>query len=290
MCVRSGAILMILGCASTALAQEPIYRTTGFVESEGEQIYYESFGEGEAVVLSHGLGGNHAIWYQQVPELAQTFRVITWDQRGFGRSTNTQNASSPKAAAVDLLALLDHLQIERAHLIGQSMGGWAVMGFALAHPERVRSLVLADTIGGIYNEAIAAHFDAYIRAASQSTPPNQLPINEHPALGGQLSKENPAHAFLYSQIGSNSPPAPANMGLLLRTTAYDAEQIAALTLPVLCIVGANDPIFPPQVVREAAAMLQNAEVVELPDAGHSPYFETPQPWNETVLAFLNRNR
>src|SRR5690349_1553135 len=135
--------------AAQAHADDPVL-TSGFVECDREQIYYEAVGSGDALVLSHGLGGNHAIWYQQVPEFAKHYCVVTWDQRGFGRSTNTANNSGPEAAARDLAAVLDHLKIDRAHLVGQSMGGWAVMGYALAHPERVRSLVLADTLGGIY--------------------------------------------------------------------------------------------------------------------------------------------
>ncbi len=270
-----------------SLSMRDVFRTAGFVESGGEQIYYESFGEGPVVVLSHGLGGNHAIWYQQVPVFAQEFRVITWDQRGFGRSSNTRNESSPKAAALDLAAILDHLGIGKAHLVGQSMGGWAVMGFALAHPERVSKLVLADTIGGIYTPEIERHFDAYIRAAGQGPAPDALPITRHPAIGESIGVRDPAQAFLYSQIGSTAAPAPANMGLLLRTTAYERAKIEALEVETLCVVGEDDPIFPPAVIREAASVLPNARVVELPGAGHSPYFETPAAWNASVLEFLS---
>ena len=95
----------------------------GFITQEDESIYYESYGTGETVILCHGLGGNHAIWYQQVPVLACLFNVITWDQRGFGRSTNRAKQSGPAAAVIDLKSLIDHLKVEQAHIIGQSMGG-----------------------------------------------------------------------------------------------------------------------------------------------------------------------
>lgn len=279
------AVACLLAVCAVARADDPVM-TSGFVENGGEQIYYESAGEGEALVLSHGLGGNHAIWYQQVPVFAQHYRVITWDQRGFGRSTNTRNESGPAAAADDLRALLDHLDVDRAHLVGQSMGGWAVMGFALAHPNRVQSLVLADTLGGVYTDAAARHFDTYIREAMTSPPPDELPITQHPAIGGQLGVEDPARAFLYRQIGSTAAPAPPGMGLKLRQTAYPLEDIRRITYPVLLVVGANDLIFPPAVVRSIAAEIPGAHVVELPDAGHSPYFETPAAWNAAVSEFL----
>ena len=100
-------------------------------------------------MLGHGAGGNHAIWFQQVPVFEREHRVITWDQRGFGNSTNRHGLANPHTATKDLLAILDHFEIERAHIVGQSMGGWAAMGLAVAHGDRVRSLVLADTLAGI---------------------------------------------------------------------------------------------------------------------------------------------
>lgn len=280
---RFAFVLLAVGAAARA---DDLVLTSGFVENGGEQIYYESVGAGEALVLSHGLGGNHAIWYQQVPEFAQRFRVITWDQRGFGRSTNATNEAGPAAAADDLRALLDHLKIDRAHLVGQSMGGWAVMGFALEHPDRVRSLILADTLGGIYTPEAAKHFDTYIRDSMSGTPPDRLPITRHPAIGEQLGEQDPAKAFLYRQIGSTTAPAPPGMGLKLRQTAYPLEKVRVLNIPTLFVVGEHDPIFPPAVIRNIAAEVPGARVVELPGTGHSPYFETPAAWNDAVSVFL----
>ncbi len=266
-------------------ADDPVL-TSGFVESGGEQIYYEAAGSGDAVVLSHGLGGNHAIWYQQVPAFAERFQVITWDQRGFGRSTNAKGENSPAAASIDLAAVLDRLGVDRAHLVGQSMGGWAVMGFALAHPERVRSLVLADTLGGIFTAEASEHFDAYIRDMMTQPTPDELPITRHPALGEQLGAADPVKAFLYRQIGGLGGPAPRNAGLQLRQTGYPLDEVRRLNVPALFVVGEHDPIFPPAVVRSVAAEVSGARIVELPRAGHSPYFETPEAWNTAVLEFL----
>jgi len=255
----------------------------GFFESENESLYFESYGEGEPLILCHGLGGNHAIWYQQIPVLARHYRVVTWDQRGFARSSNRSAKAGPIAAAKDLRALLDHLEIESAHLIGQSMGGWAVLGFALDQPERTRSLVLADTIAGIYTPGIAAAFDAALKARPS---PQDLPFGRHPAIDTRLTEDNLPQAFLYSQIGSIAEPPPADMLTLLRNTAYPLASVGKLDIPTLCVVGSNDPYFSPDAMGEAAAQLRNARVVEIPDTGHSPYFETPALWNAAVLKFL----
>jgi pimeloyl-ACP methyl ester carboxylesterase len=264
-----------------------IYRKTGFAESNGARIYYESIGEGEPVVLSHGYGGNHAIWFQQVPVLAQKYRVITWDQRGFGRTESPADSATPRTAALDLAALLDHLAIEKAHLVGQSMGGWAILGFAVEHPGRVLSLTFADTIGGIYTPEVAKAFGGYVQRAASAPRPDDLPVGQHPAVGAQLTASDPAKAFLYTQIGSVAAPPPPRMGQLLRDTAYDIEAIRALTVPTLFIVGQNDPITPPATIREAATQIKGSQVVEIANTGHSPYFETPDQWNAILLSFLD---
>jgi pimeloyl-ACP methyl ester carboxylesterase len=283
--------LVLIGFMPAPMASaKELVLESGFVESGGERIYYETVGTGDAVVLSHGLGGNHAIWYQQVTVFAEHFQVITWDQRGFGRSTDTRKESGPPAAVEDLKALLDHLKIDRAHLVGQSMGGWAVTGFALKYPDRVRSLVLADTLGGIFTPEASRQYDAYIKEVATTPPPDQWAITRHPALGEELGAANPAQAFLYREIASVAAPAPAGMGLKLRQTAYKLEDVRKLNVPVLFVVGEHDPIFLPATIRSVAAEVKGAQVKELPGAGHSPYFETPGAWNVAVSAFLSETR
>lgn len=256
--------------------------TTGTVTSSGEDMYYEVAGEGVPLVLCHGAGGNHAIWYQQVPEFAETFRVVTWDQRGFGLSTNRAGQDGPPAAVGDLTALLDHLGIEQAHLVGQSMGGWAVMGFALQHPDRVISLVVADSTAGIMNDRMAEMWSTRQRA--------ELPrgaMGAHPAIGDGIRERDPAKAFLYQEIGAfRSDLEDAAVVAKLIATRYPLEDVKSLDLPVLLIVGSEDQLIPPEVMREMPDVVPNASLVEIADSGHSPHFEQPEAWNAAVLSFL----
>ncbi len=90
---------------------------------------------------------------------ARRYKVITWDQRSFGNSTDHAGRHNAEAFAADLLALLDHLEIDKAHVAGQSMGGWTTVRFALDHPDRVRSVILADTTGGIVTEEVRADYE-----------------------------------------------------------------------------------------------------------------------------------
>lgn len=274
-------------CAMVVMAEDPKMGDRGFVETEGEKIYYETYGEGDTVVFSHGLGGNHAIWYQQVYEFAKRYRVVTWDQRGFGLSTNLNGTAGPEAASRDLKALLDHLEIEQTHLIGQSMGGWTTMGFVLENPERVRSVVFADTIAGIYTPEIEAQFDAYIRSAFSAPTRGAMAFGAHPAVGAKHTQSDPVHSFLYEQIGSAASPPPPTIAKQLRDTAYDTARIGAISAPVLFVVGSDDPIFMPTSIRAASALIPGSAVVEIQDAGHSPYFERPELWNAAVAEFLS---
>jgi len=257
--------------------------TTGTFESGGERIYYERSGEGPAVVLCHGLGGNHAVWYQQVPVFAERFEVVTWDQRGFGTSTNASGESGPAAAVTDLGALLDHLSLDRAHVVGQSMGGWAVMGFALASPERVASMTICDSTAGVWTDAIG---EVFSRRSAPAPPEPKL--GSHTAVGRALRERDLAKAFLYQQIGTfRGGVDDAEMVSRLFSTRYHTDDVSRLPVPVLAVVGGDDDLIPPDAVRAMASVIPDARVVEIPGAGHSPYFEQPAAWNEAVLSFLD---
>ncbi len=98
----------------------------------GFKLYYERVGGGPALVFLHGLGGNHLSWWQQLPYFMRWYECITLDQRSFGLSPDPDGKFA-NAHPDDLARLLDHLKIERAALVGQSMGGWTIVGYALAH-------------------------------------------------------------------------------------------------------------------------------------------------------------
>ena len=261
-------------------------RSTGYLDRDGERIYYEVCGEETApwLVLGHGAGGNHAVWFQQVAWFCRSFRVLTWDQRGFGRSTNREGAASPAVAAADLAALCDHLWTGPAHVIGQSMGGWAALGLTLARPDLVASLVLADTLGGIPVREWTER-----RALPRSAQPV---VGDHPALGGRFRAAHPDRALLYQQLGGWGLPNAERAGALsgLTTTTFGPDETAGISCPVLFIVGSKDEIFPPAWIRRVAAAVPGSVVEVIEGAGHSPYFEMPDQWNALVTLHLAATR
>jgi pimeloyl-ACP methyl ester carboxylesterase len=274
---------------------DTILRETGFVASRDERIYWESHGSGDPLVLCHGAGGHHTTWFQQVPVLARRRRVVTWDHAGFGLSTDRAGVSGPLVAVEDLRAVLGSLGLERVDLVGQSMGGWTALGFALAEPARVRRLVLADSLAGLSSPAISAHLRRLAAATAAALPsrPAGAPVPQrlgaHPALDPSFVARDPVRAHLYQALAEFAPDLRA-VGARLLAHAWPAAALRDFAVPVLIVVGERDALFPPALLREAALLFRDARVVEIPGCGHSPYFEEPEAWNRAVEAFLDDQR
>ncbi len=258
-----------------------------FFSHRHARLYYEVHGPplGEAPVLvwAHGAGGNHLSWWQQIPHFVRRYTCVTFDHRGFGLSAEGDDSPGGAAFVSDLQTLLDHLGIEAAVLIGQSMGGWTSLGFAVQHPTRVQALVLADTHGGLTSEAVShAWATAFQRLRAET-------YTYHPAAGARMTREQPAKYFLYMQIaGLNSEHSLDELAELLATAGSPTpEEVGRVSCPVLFIWGEEDEVIPVEVGQVAATYFRNATLVTIPQAGHSAYFERPEKFNESVEDFLN---
>ncbi len=247
-----------------------------FAHSGGARIYYEVHGEGPWLVLAHGAGGNHLSWWQQVPAFRESHRCLLLDQRGFGLSGA---AADPSLLAADLLAVLDHAGAERATLVGQSMGGWAVAGAAALAPERAEGLLLAGTLGGLHDDGILADLAAHHRGVPGFDP--------HLALAPAFPAEDPARTFLYDEIAGLSAPPTARFLQELLALRVRPD---AIHCPVCFVAGAQDQLFPLDLIRRAHARMPGAELSVVAEAGHSAYFERPAEFNRALAAFLERIR
>jgi pimeloyl-ACP methyl ester carboxylesterase len=240
----------------------------------GIELYYEVHGQGPAVVFAHGAGGNHLSWWQQVPVLARQYRCISFDHRGFGQSLDVPHGPGSQAFVQDLKGLLDHLEIERAALVAQSMGGRTCLGFTLAYPERVPALVMADTTGGFSDARMAQLRAEGETALAGANPPPRTYARHFP-------QEQPASAFLYEQIRALNPPRQEAAG-----PGPTAEQVRALRTPTLLIVGEHDVIAPPALMKMFQNYIPHARLAEVAGAGHSVYFEKSAEFNRLVQEFF----
>lgn len=251
-----------------------------FAKVNAARLYYQQHGSGPDVVFLHGAGGNHLVWWQQVAHFASEYRCTTYDARGWGRSTGDM-AVGRMSLGTDLVALLDHLGIERAHIIAQSMGGRAVAGVARLAPHTVASLTLCGTTAGATNDRVRELQDELRDERGEGG------LREH-ALAPGFEEEHPHLALLYRQLNALNPPRPK--GLLGRPPptyrGSTHEMIARLGVPVLYIVGEHDLITSPEMIREAQSLIPGAQYHEIRGAGHSCYFERPEEWNAVVGDFL----
>ncbi len=249
-------------------------------ELPGARVHYEVHGEGPWLVFAHGAGGNRLSWWQQIPHFATRFRCVIYDQPGWGAST-CDGGPDPSRFARDLTALLDHLAITRVALVGQSMGGWAVLGCALGAPTRVTHVLLASTLAGLLDDATAAQLARVIDASADR------PFDAHAALAADFPQRESARTFLFERIAAMNPPLSAGfLHALVRL------RVAAPTAPppfaTAFVAGDCDRLFPAPLVQSAHARFPGAELTMVSGAGHSVYFEDPDAFNRRLDAFLVR--
>jgi pimeloyl-ACP methyl ester carboxylesterase len=248
----------------------------------GARIFYrDTGGTGVPVILLHAATGSSRVWEYQFPALvAAGYRVIAFDRRGWGRTEINSAEAQPGTAAGDLLGLLDQLGLDRVHIVGTAAGGFVALDFALSYPQRVRSLVVANSIGGVQDAD-------FLDLGRRIRPPqfDALPP-EFRELGPSYRAGNAAGTERWVELEKNSrpagPPAPPQP-LRNRMTFAMLETIQA---PTLLLTGDADLYAPPPVLRLFAARIKGSEVAIVPEAGHSTYWEQPELFNRTLLNFL----
>jgi len=241
------------------------------------RLYYELSGQGPAVVLAHGVGGNHASWFRQVPSFAQHYTTITIDHRAFGNSGDIEGIGQ-SGYVDDLVRLLDELQLERVSLVGQSMGGATCAAFTCRHPRRVRALVHADSLAGV--RLSEPHATALGAVQARTRDLSQL----ERVLGPEIRRREPEQAFLYLQIASfNEVTLKTVQG---RAPSWSPGELARTGVPVLFLVGASDVICPPDLIEVMHREVPGSQLQVISGAGHSAYFEAAPLFNQHVLKFL----
>jgi pimeloyl-ACP methyl ester carboxylesterase len=246
--------------------------------------YLDSGGSGVPVVLLHAATGSSRAWKHQIRAFsAAGYRVIATDRRGSGRTLVRPGGAQPGTAADDLHGLLDRLRIDRFHLVGTAAGGFVAIDYALSFPKRLRSLVIANSIGGVQDPD-------YLALGRRLRPPefNALPP-EVRELGPSYRAANPQGTTQWLELERShlaaGPPAPAQR---MRNQITFAA-LATIDVPTLLLSGGADLYAPPPVMQMFVKRIKGAESVVVPEAGHSAFWEQPEVFNEAVLAFLRKH-
>jgi pimeloyl-ACP methyl ester carboxylesterase len=263
---------------------------SGFVDVNGGKIYFEVEGDGHPLLLIHGGLGSLRMWDEQAPAFAERYRVIRYDNRGWGR---TETDDVEFADRDDAVAVLDHVGATSAYVVGQSRGGSIALDFTLDHPERADAFVsVAGGIGGY-------------EAEREETEPQ--PWDEMERLWE--AKDWSALAELETQVwvdGWGQPSTRVDPDLRRRVhdwilTTYQEEKIegkpqsldppaakrlADVSIPTLVMIGEVDEAGGVTAGRHLAASVPGARVVEFPGVAHMIQLEDPERFNQLVLQFL----
>ncbi|MBM4462963.1 MAG: alpha/beta fold hydrolase [Chloroflexi bacterium] len=252
-------------------------------------MYYEVHGHGEPLVLVAGLGSDLSEWALQTPEFSKKYSVVTFDNRGAGRTDAPDMPYSIRMMSGDTLGLMDVLGIDQAHVLGVSMGGYIAQELAIRHPGRVKSLILVSTSAGPY--LIEAHVlttwaAAAIRGISQKTFFQlMLPF----IFTDRLFEDPEMVQIAVNMIATphSTTPAYALVRQLMACVEHDARgRLGRITAPALVLAGKDDILVPFSLSEELATSIPKAKLVVLYGGGHGFNTEIPDKFNQAVLEFL----
>jgi pimeloyl-ACP methyl ester carboxylesterase len=248
---------------------------------DGCRLYYELHGRphSEPLVLLEGRGGDIPGWRRNIPTLARELRVIAYDFRGNGRSDAPDEPETMMTFVDDTVALLDELDLSSAHVYGQSFGGMVAQELALAHPVRVRSLILAAThCGG--RRLVPS------RGRAPKGQPWLLMYSE------AFAREHPEHVREDQRVGArNLQPSHAARRQREAMDAFDTcDRLSAIAVPTLILHGTEDRVVDPENARILASSIPNAELVLLEGTGHVYHSEEPDAADGAVIDFIRRHR
>ena len=257
------------------------------------ELYYELNGAGAPLILISGLGYSLWQWHKMVPFLAEHFQVITFDNRGVGQSDKPADLYTAQLLAADTVGLLNALEIEKAIVMGHSMGGFIAQAVALDFPHKVEKLILCSTnFGGPRHVPVTA--EAMKVLTDVSSDPltrfkNGLAVSTAPGW----AEKNPQTIEEWINWRVVNPIEPASyqaqlaigLALLPEAAAFE-NQLSRINIPTLILFGAHDKVVPPANASLLAEKIAGSKVVIFPDAGHFFPIEIPEAASHAIIEFV----
>ncbi len=253
----------------------------------GIEMAYDDVGTGQPVVLLHGFPFNRSMWREQAAVLSDSHRVITPDLRGHGETDVTENATMDEMA-VDVAALLDKLEIERASVGGLSMGGYVTLSFYQQFPERVRALLLADTRPQSDTDEARENREQQALKALREGMSDIAETLLPKVLAPQTFVEQPETVARVREMmtGTNARGVAAALRGMAARQDY-TELLRQINVPTLIVVGSQDAITPPEVSKAMQREIGNSRLEVLEGAGHVSNLERPAEFNYALKEFFD---
>jgi 3-oxoadipate enol-lactonase len=260
-----------------------------YTGAPGFRMEYETHGRGDPLLLINGLGSDRSEWIFQVPGFAEHFLVITFDNRGVGGSDTPRGPYSTALMADDAAALLAHLGVDRAHVLGVSLGGMIAQEVALRHPDRVRKLVLACTAPGGDGSVRPAPEVLKFFVLSPGADMQEAIRRVVPFLySEQYRRDHPEEIEEFVRRRLARPVSPQSNAWQLAAAVGHAAwgRLATIGTPTLVIAGDGDKVVPTVNSRRIAQEIPGAKLVILPGAPHRLFAENAEAFNRVVISFL----
>ncbi|HHK74575.1 MAG TPA: 3-oxoadipate enol-lactonase [Rhizobiales bacterium] len=258
-----------------------------YIESDGGRLFVRVEGAHDAPVLllHHSLATNLHSWDRIVPALAEHYRVVRFDARGHGKSDAPAGPYDLAHLTEDVLRILDHLEINRAHFLGLSMGGMVGQLLGLSHGDRVLSLILASTTsfvspeaGPLWDERIARVRSAGMVSQVEGTVGRWF-------TQGFLESDTQRVEEIARMIAETPVEGYAGWCEAIKTLNL-TDKLGAITAPTLVIVGEEDPGTPVAAARVIHEAIANSQLVIIPAASHQAPVEQPEAFGAAVLGFI----
>ena len=285
-------LCFVFGCQKgeeAADKAEEIQIETGYAEVNGTRLYYEVAGEGDVILLIHGNGGDRRHWDEQFEVFAKDYKVLRFDVRGFGNSA-VPVVGQPYSCNDDIKALLEFLDISKAHIAGFSLGCGFAVDFVIEHPEMSRSLIaVGPWIFGYRSESISELNSSLVDIPKILEKEGKMPAFEawmnSPAF--RVSLRDPKVFNQIMEIGKDFAFCHfTHKDPIQYLVPYAIEQLDKIQLPVLIVTAENDLKPCREMADYLEKTIRDSKKVDLMDAGHLMALEKPEEFNKAVLDFL----
>lgn len=260
-----------------------------FAKTNKINLYYETHGKGEPLVLIGGLASDHLGWEVVLPELSKHFRVITFDNRGAGQSDITPEPYTTKLLASDVIALLDILKIPRAHILGHSMGGAIAQQVAIYYPEKVNRLIISNSFVR-HSMITALAINITTKLMELKLPLSLIAEYNLPWLYsnhflGDQKKQSMAIARMVEKPYPITLKGYKNQAHACLNHNTDGE-LNQIKTPTLVLSGEEDILVQPAISKQIAVAMPNAQFKVVSETGHLVQVEKPAEFIQTVCNFL----
>ncbi|RPI05323.1 MAG: alpha/beta fold hydrolase [Ignavibacteriae bacterium] len=255
-------------------------------------INYHEHGmpQGLPVVFIHGFPFSSEMWVPQINVMPNNIHAIAYDVRGHGASDTGDGQYTLEIFVDDLIALLDHLSIEKAFLCGLSMGGYIALRTYERHPERVRGLILCDTKCEPDTDSVKIKRSATIKSIKSTGVPAFAEEFVKSVFWEKTIERNPnVITFIKQIIGANSPRGICGTLLALASRTDTTPALSSIHVPTCIMVGEHDTVTPPSDAERMHAAIPGSELHILPHAAHMSNLENAEEFNEFLTVFLRKS-